>query len=344
LDKVLSARSTGEAAKLLGEIAEPGDLVLIKGSRAARTEEVIEQFGSQNSAVRDFAMMYYLHHLSSHFIGFNVFLYVTFRAIAAAVTAFLTTLIFGNFIIAKAAGTESRTTDSRSGGSPPACRTARGEARHTDHGRRAGDWRRRCSSILWARLDNKFVWLALFSMVYLGGLGFADDYLKVTKKKSEGIHGRIKLAFQIILAAIITGIFLTDPLLGSAGSYALRAFHQNAGDCEYELVHLRVFCAGHRRHIECVNLTDGLDGLAIGCTITVAFAYALLCYAAGNFRVANTYRSVLSVRRRTDRCLLGAYRRGAGLSLVQLLSGQGFHGRHRIAGHRRHDRRCCDLL
>jgi UDP-N-acetylmuramoyl-tripeptide--D-alanyl-D-alanine ligase len=51
LNKVLSARSTGEAAKLLGEIAEPGDLVLIKGSRAARTEEVIEQFGSQNSAV-----------------------------------------------------------------------------------------------------------------------------------------------------------------------------------------------------------------------------------------------------------------------------------------------------
>jgi UDP-N-acetylmuramyl pentapeptide synthase len=51
LEKVLSARSTGEAAKLLGEIAEPGDLVLIKGSRGARTEEVIEQFGSQNSAV-----------------------------------------------------------------------------------------------------------------------------------------------------------------------------------------------------------------------------------------------------------------------------------------------------
>src|SRR4051812_50177095 len=53
------------------------------------------------SGIRDFAMMYYLHQLSSQFIGFNVFLYVTFRAIAAAVTAFLTTLIFGNFIIAK---------------------------------------------------------------------------------------------------------------------------------------------------------------------------------------------------------------------------------------------------
>ena len=107
------------------------------------------------------------------------------------------------------------------------------------------------SSILWARLDNKFVWLALFSMVYLGGLGFADDYLKVTKKKSEGIHGRIKLAFQIILAAIITWMFLTDPLLEVQARHALRAFRQDAGDCEYELVHLRVFCAGHRRHVEC---------------------------------------------------------------------------------------------
>jgi UDP-N-acetylmuramyl pentapeptide synthase len=51
LDKVLSVGSTGEAARLLGEIAEPGDLILIKGSRAARTEKVIEQFGSQDSAV-----------------------------------------------------------------------------------------------------------------------------------------------------------------------------------------------------------------------------------------------------------------------------------------------------
>src|SRR5207245_9282079 len=69
------------------------------------------------------------------------------------------------------------------------------------------------SSVIWARPDNRFVWLALFSMVYLGALGFADDYLKVTKKKSEGISGRIKLVFQIALAAIVTAVFLTSPLL-----------------------------------------------------------------------------------------------------------------------------------
>ena len=69
------------------------------------------------------------------------------------------------------------------------------------------------SSVLWARPDNRFVWLALFSMVYLGALGFVDDYLKVTKKKSDGISGRVKLVFQIALAAIVTAVFLTNPLI-----------------------------------------------------------------------------------------------------------------------------------
>src|SRR5438094_8952074 len=69
------------------------------------------------------------------------------------------------------------------------------------------------SSFLWARPDNRFVWLALFAMLYLGGLGFADDYLKVTKKKSDGISGRIKLLFQIGLELLLTAGFLTSPFL-----------------------------------------------------------------------------------------------------------------------------------
>src|SRR6266404_3937022 len=60
------------------------------------------------------------------------------------------------------------------------------------------------SSLIWARPDNRFVWLALFSMIYLGALGFVDDYLKVTKKKSEGISGRLKLVSPIALAAVVT--------------------------------------------------------------------------------------------------------------------------------------------
>src|SRR6266513_2731230 len=231
-------------------------------------------------------MMYYLHHLSGQFIGFNVFLYVTFRAIAAAVTGFLTTLIFGNFIIEKLRALKL--------GQP--IRGAAEVHRLAElHGVKQGTPTMGgvlvigavfASSILWARLDNKFVWLALFSMVYLGALGFADDYLKVTKKKSEGIHGRIKLAFQIILAAIITGIFLTDPLLEVQARTLYVPFIKTpviANMSWFTFVFFVLVIVGTSN---AVNLTDGLDGLATGCTITVAFAYALLCYAGGNFRIA----------------------------------------------------------
>ena len=158
-------------------------------------------------------MMYYLHRLSDQFIGFNVFLYVTFRAIAAAVTAFLGTLVFGNLIIRKLTALKV--------GQP--IREAAEVHRLAElHGGKKGTPTMGgvmvigavfVSSLIWARPDNRFVWLALFSLVYLGALGFADDYLKVTKKKSEGISGRLKLVFQIALAAMITAMFLTDPLV-----------------------------------------------------------------------------------------------------------------------------------
>jgi phospho-N-acetylmuramoyl-pentapeptide-transferase len=231
-------------------------------------------------------MMYFLHHLSDRFIGFNVFLYVTFRAIAAAVTAFLLTLIFGNFIIRRLIALKL--------GQP--IRGAAEVHRLAElHGGKQGTPTMGgvlvigsvfASSLIWARLDNRFVWLVLFCMVYLGGLGFADDYLKVTKKKSDGISGRIKLVFQIALALIITAVFLTSPLLEVQARSLYVPFVKapvisNMGWFTFVFFLLVIVGSSNA-----VNLTDGLDGLAIGCTITVAFAYALLSYAAGNFRIA----------------------------------------------------------
>ena len=231
-------------------------------------------------------MMYYLHHLSDQFIGFNVFLYVTFRAIAAAVTAFLGTLVFGNFII--------RNLTALKLGQP--IREAAEVHRLAElHGGKKGTPTMGgmmvigavfVSSLIWARPDNRFVWLALFSLVYLGALGFADDYLKVTKKKSEGISGRIKLVFQIALAAVITAIFLTNPLVEVQARSLYVPFVKapviaNMGWFTFVFFALVIVGSSNA-----VNLTDGLDGLAIGCTIPAAFAYALLSYAAGNFRVA----------------------------------------------------------
>jgi phospho-N-acetylmuramoyl-pentapeptide-transferase len=231
-------------------------------------------------------MMYFLHHLSDRFIGFNVFLYVTFRAIAAAVTAFLLTLIFGNFII--------RILIALKLGQP--IRGAAEVHRLAElHGGKQGTPTMGgvlvigsvfVSSLLWARLDNRFVWLVLFCMVYLGALGFADDYLKVTKKKSDGISGRIKLVFQIALALIVTAVFLSSPLLEVQARSLYVPFVKapvitNMGWFTFIFFLLVIVGSSNA-----VNLTDGLDGLAIGCTITVAFAYALLTYAAGNFRIA----------------------------------------------------------
>ena len=231
-------------------------------------------------------MMYFLHHLSDRFIGFNVFLYVTFRAIAAAVTAFLLTLIFGNFVI--------RILIALKLGQP--IRGAAEVHRLAElHGGKQGTPTMGgvlvigsvfVSSLLWARLDNRFVWLVLFCMVYLGALGFADDYLKVTKKKSDGISGRIKLVFQIALALIVTAVFLSSPLLEIQARSLYVPFVKapviaNMGWFTFIFFLLVIVGSSNA-----VNLTDGLDGLAIGCTITVAFAYALLSYAAGNFRIA----------------------------------------------------------
>jgi phospho-N-acetylmuramoyl-pentapeptide-transferase len=231
-------------------------------------------------------MMYFLHHLSDRFIGFNVFLYVTFRAIAAAVTAFLLTLVFGNFII--------RILIALKLGQP--IRGAAEVHRLAElHGGKQGTPTMGgvlvigsvfVSSLLWARLDNRFVWLVLFCMVYLGALGFADDYLKVTKKKSDGISGRIKLVFQIALALIVTAVFLSSPLLEVQARSLYVPFVKapvitNMGWFTFIFFLLVIVGSSNA-----VNLTDGLDGLAIGCTITVAFAYALLSYAAGNFRIA----------------------------------------------------------
>ena len=231
-------------------------------------------------------MMYYLHRLSDQFGGFNVFSYVTFRAVAAAVTAFAASLLTGNWVIRKLVSLKV--------GQP--IRTADEVRRLAElHGPKQGTPTMGgvivigavfVASLLWARPDNRFVWLVLFTMVYLGVLGFLDDYLKVTKKKTDGISGRIKLLCQFALACIVTAVFLTSPLLEVQARSLYLPFVKAPVITNMSWFTILFFAVVITGASNAVNLTDGLDGLAIGCTITVAFAYALLAYAAGNFRIA----------------------------------------------------------
>src|ERR1700730_8523651 len=231
-------------------------------------------------------MLYLLHRLSDQFIGFNVFFYVTFRAVAAAVTAFALCLVFGNWVI--------RILTALKIGQP--IRQAAEVHRLAElHGAKQGTPTMGgvliigsvlISSLLWARLDNRFVWLALFSMIYLGVLGFADDYLKVTKRKTDGVPGRIKLLCQIVLACIVTSVFLTSPILEIQARALYVPFVKTPVIADMSWFTVAFFALVIVGASNAVNLTDGLDGLATGCTITVAFAYALISYAAGNFRIA----------------------------------------------------------
>ncbi len=219
-------------------------------------------------------MMYYLHWFSDRFIGFNVFSYVTFRSVAAAVTAFVISLIFGNFVIRKLTALKL--------GQP--IRLAAEVHRLAElHGGKQGTPTMGGVLIIGAVFLSS---VALFTLLYLGALGFADDYLKVTKKKSAGISGRYKLFFQIVLALIVTAVFLTSPLLEVQARSLYLPFLKAPVIANMSWFTLLFFALVIVGSSNAVNLTDGLDGLAIGCTVTVAFAYALLSYAAGNFRIA----------------------------------------------------------
>ena len=236
--------------------------------------------------------MYYLHQLPLKFPqhdflrALNVFQYITFRAIAAAVTAFLLSLTFGNWTI--------RRLISLKVGQP--IRTKEEVNKLFElHGQKAGTPTMGgvlilgtvvLSSLIWARPDNSAVWLLLFTLVYCGGLGFWDDYLKVAKKNSAGVSERTKLVAQGILAAIVTAFFVFNPAIEVQARELFVPFAKdpvilNLGAFTFVFFAIVIMGASNA-----VNLTDGLDGLAAGCTCSAAFTYGILAYAAGNFRIA----------------------------------------------------------
>ena len=240
--------------------------------------------------------MYYLYKLSlgasDEFLkAFNVFQYITFRSVAAALMAFLLTLIFGNWVIRRLISLKL--------GQP--VRTKEEVHRLFElHGKKAGTPTMggvliigsvAISTLFWARPDNSGVWLLLFTMVYCGALGFWDDYLKVSKKNAAGISERTKLVGQGILALIIAAFFLFNPAINVQAQALYVPFYKEPVIYSLGFFTVIFFALVIVGASNSVNLTDGLDGLAAGCTITTSFAYAVITYAAGNERIA-TYLQI----------------------------------------------------
>ncbi|MGB0372598.1 MAG: phospho-N-acetylmuramoyl-pentapeptide-transferase [Opitutales bacterium] len=142
------------------------------------------------------------------------------------------------------------------------------------------------SAILWAA-PNAFVLTSI--VVYLGltFIGFADDYLKVSKKNSKGLPGRWKLIGQAVITVAALSILNLDTSIGERMAELWLPFIKEPVWTTMPLWFVAVFLffvlGGSSNAI---NLTDGVDGLAIGCTVTVALAYMIMAYAAGNTIVA----------------------------------------------------------
>ena len=246
-------------------------------------------------------MLYYLSELSDWAAkqgisndllkAFNVFSYITFRAICAGITAFLISVVFGNFVIRKLISLKF---------GQPIRTAAEVHKLHELHGAKKGTPTMGgilligsivISTLLWAKPENPFVWLVLFSAVFLGGIGFYDDWLKVTKKSSDGISSRLKFVLQCLLAGIFTLYFLTNPKLSATAQQLFIPFLKEPlllGMGVLTFIFYLLVIVGTSN---AVNLTDGLDGLATGCTATVAATYAVLVYVAGNIKTA-TYLQV----------------------------------------------------
>ena len=235
-------------------------------------------------------MLYYLHLLKdqSEFFDFlNVFQYQTFRAAGAALTAFLISVLLGDRVILKLTSLKI--------GQP--IRTKDEVHRLAElHGIKTGTPTMGgilivgsviVAALLWTRLENPFIHTLVFVTLATGFLGFLDDWKKVTKKNSKGVSSRFKLVFQFAVACLAVGYlyFLTATSDYISQLYLPSVKYpviQDMGIFTLLLLPLVIVGASNA-----VNLTDGLDGLASGCTITTGLAYAALTYAAGNFVAAD---------------------------------------------------------
>ncbi len=220
-----------------------------------------------------------LYPLHDVFSFLNVFRYITFRAAGATVTAFLISLLLGPILIKKLkalkVGEKINKNDS--------VRLDELHKHKQDTPTMGGILILAAimfSTLLWADLLNKYIIIVLGSTLWLGLTGFVDDYLKQVKKKAKGLPAIAKFASQIILGLIIGTILLLDPQHSSRLDIPfLKNITFNLDGLFILFVILVISGTSNA-----VNLTDGLDGLAIGIVVMVAIAFSILSYVSGNFK------------------------------------------------------------
>jgi phospho-N-acetylmuramoyl-pentapeptide-transferase len=219
-------------------------------------------------------LLHFLFPLSDQVPVFNVFRYITFRAAGAVVTALLLSLLAGPWFM--------RTLQRWSVGQNIL------EVAPGSHQIKAGTPTMGgvlilaavlLPTVLWADIGSRYVWLAILVTLAFGMIGFADDFLKLRKRENKGLSARAKFALTVLVGSIAGYAIVTFPAEHSA-TLAFPFFKDAVFDLGIWYVPFVVLILAGSSHA--VNLTDGLDGLAIGATLVAAATYVIFSYVAGN--------------------------------------------------------------
>jgi len=242
-------------------------------------------------------MLYYLlvEVLRRYFSPLNVFRYITVRTVYASLTAMFLALVFGPWLIRRLRELQIGQYIREEG--PQA------------HQKKAGTptmggvlivLSTAVPTLLWADLTNPFILIALFALTGFAIIGFIDDYAKISKQQNLGLTPKKKIYFQVVVSLVVGGSLL---VLLTRNAYSTQLVIPFAKRFHPDLVihslmktpywwwlafipFLVFVCIVLVGSTNAVNLTDGLDGLAIGCTVIAAGALTVLTYVSSNFRWA----------------------------------------------------------
>ena len=256
-------------------------------------------------------MLYWLHQFSDVFSPLRMFRYITFRTVMAAGTAFILSLIIGPWLIEKLRSVNfgEQREDERVGA--------------LDRSKKVGTptmggllilFTTAAATVMWAEPGNFYVLCAITTFGFMGNLGFIDDYLKIKRKK--GLSPRVKLAGQFLWTCVLLFALFSNPDTFLRTQELMVPFFKEPVIASMGLIGTLVFLVlvlvGASN---AVNLTDGLDGLAIGCSNSAVAAYLAMAYVAGHFAFAE-YLQVPFVKGAGELSVFCGALLGAGLGFL----------------------------
>lgn len=254
-------------------------------------------------------MFYYLYNLRDLWSPLNVFQYITFRTGGAVVTAFVLAILMGPALIAKLKKRKI-------------CQIQRTDGPSTHmakHGTptMGGLLILMClvsATLLWAKPDNRFVWLLLWTTGLLAMAGGYDDYVKLVRGNPAGASSRLKLTIQLLAAVTVVGYLAAYPpnpgFATTLGIPYTKQIYINLFLIYYAFAMLVIVGTSNA-----VNLTDGLDGLATGNLVLCALTFGALAYIAGNAKFAS-YLMIIPVEGAGEICVFMGAMVGACLGFL----------------------------